>query len=136
VGPSLKIVFASTPGQEEKILELARYFYTDIFPIYFSDEDIQEFEMLNVLHTRPEQFERFSTLGDAFQVITSMQTLISILESGHIPEKYQGMFRRNVQTLTDYGICFPFNYNQFSDSKHVHLEYISAYSKPANRLLL
>lgn len=136
MGPSLKIVFASTPGQEEKILELTRYFYTDIFPMYFSDEDIQEFEKLDVLHTRPEQFERFSTLGDAFQVITSMQTLISILESGHIPEKYQPMFRRNVQTLTDYGICFPFNYNQFSDSKHVHLEYISAYAKPANRLLL
>jgi len=132
----LKIVFASTPGQEEKILELAKYFYTDIFPLYFNDEDIQEFERLEVLHTRPEQFERFSTLGDAFKVITSMHTLISILESGHIPEKYQSMFRRNVQTLTDYGICFPFNYNQFSDTKHVHLEYISAYTKPANRLLL
>lgn len=136
MGPSLKIVFASTPGQEEKILELAKYFYTDIFPLYFSDEDILEFERLQVLHTQSEQFERFSTLGDAFQVITSMQTLISILESGHIPEKYQIMFRRNVQTLTDYGICFPFNYNQFTDSKHVHLDYISAYSKPANRLLL
>ncbi|WP_079507788.1 YhcU family protein [Mesobacillus jeotgali] len=132
----MKIVYASTPGQEEKIVELANYFYTDIFPLYFTDEDIQEFERLEVLHTRPEQFERFSTLGDAFQVITSMQTLISILESGHIPGKYQAMFRKNVQILTDYGICFPFNYNQFSDSEHVHLDYISTYSKAANRLLL
>lgn len=132
----MKIVFASTPGQEEKILELASYFYTEVFPLYFSDEDIAEFERLDVLHTRPELMEKFSTLGDAFHVITSMQTLISILESGHIPEKYQNMFRRNVQTLTDYGICFPFNYNQFSDSKHVHLEYISTYAKPANQLLL
>lgn len=136
MGRSLKIVFASTPGQEEKVVELAKYFYTDIFPLYFTDEDIHEFERLEVLHTRPEQFERFSTLGDAFQVITSMQTLISILESGHIPEKYQSMFRKNVQTLTDYGICFPFNYSQFSDSKHVHLDYISTYTKAANRLLL
>lgn len=132
----MKIVFASTPGQEEKIMELASYFYTDVFPLYFSDEDIAEFERLDVLHTRPDLMEKFSTLGDAFHVITSMQTLISILESGHIPEKYQNMFRRNVQTLTDYGICFPFNYNQFSDSKHVHLEYISMYAKPVNQLLL
>jgi hypothetical protein len=136
VGPSLKIVFASTPGQEEKILELASYFYTDIFPVYFSDEEIVEFERLDVLHTRPELLQQFSTLGDAFQVITSMQTLISILESGPIPEKYQNMFRRNVQTLTNYGICFPFNYNQFTDSKHLHLNYISTYIRPANQLLL
>jgi len=132
----LKIVYASTPGQEEKIVELANYFYTDIFPLYFTDEDIQDFERLEVLHIRPEQFERFSTLGDAFQVITSMQTLISILESGNIPKKYQMMFRKNVQILTNYGISFPFNYSQFSESNHIHLEYISTYTKAANRLLL
>ncbi|WP_210364730.1 YhcU family protein [Bacillus sp. REN3] len=132
----MKIVFSSTPGQEEKIRELSRYFYTDVFPLYFSDEDIEEFERLEILQTRPDQFDRFSTLGDAFKVITCMQTLISILEAGHIPERYQQMFRRNVQTLTDYGICFPFNYHQFSESRHVHLDYISTYTKAANRLLL
>lgn len=136
MGPSLKIIFASTPMQEKKIRELVSYFYSDVFPLYFSDEDIEEFENLDVLHTGPEQFERFNTLGDAFKIITSMQTLISILETGNIKENYRSMFRKNAQMLSDYGICFPFNFNQFSDSTHVRLNYISTYTKAANRLLL
>ena len=40
-GFSVKVVFASTPNQEERIRELVDYFYTSIFPAYFSDEDIK-----------------------------------------------------------------------------------------------
>lgn len=131
----MKIVFASTPGQEEKVEELARYFYSEILPRYFNDEDIMEFEKLKVLHTTKDHFENFSTLGDAYRVIASLQTLISILESPKITEKYLHIFRKNARTLTDFGIYFPFQFHQFLNARKDIEDYISIYSKAANSIL-
>jgi hypothetical protein len=135
VGLSLKIVFASTPGQEEKVEELARYFYSEVLPRYFKDEEIMEFENLKVLHTTKDHFENFSTLGDAYRVIASLQTIISILESPKISEKYHSLFRKNVRTLTEFGLYFPFQFHQFLNVRHDNEDYISIYSKAANSIL-
>ncbi|PLR97856.1 YhcU family protein [Bacillus sp. T33-2] len=131
----MKVVFASTPGQEAKIRELTRYFYSDVFPVFFNDQDIAEFEQLMVLHTTREHFDSFNTLGEAFRVITSLQTLISILESGKISEQYETVFKKNVCTLKSYGIYFPFTFRQFLQAKTAHHPYLSVYSKAANSLL-
>ena len=58
----MKIVFASTPEQEEEIRNLVQKMYSTIFPNYFPDEDIKEFKQLNVLHTSTRHFEYFGTL--------------------------------------------------------------------------
>jgi hypothetical protein len=132
----LKIVFASTPGQVEKVVELAHYFYSSILPLYFTDEDIKEFEKHKVLYTTKEQIENFNTLGDAFRVITSLQTIISILESQDLLDKYSPVFEKNAQTLREFGIYFPFQYNEFVEALRIENDYISIYSKAANHYLV
>jgi hypothetical protein len=132
----LKIVFASTPGQVKKVEELAQYFYTSILPMYFTDEDIEEFAKHKVLYTTKEQFENFNTLGDAFRVITSLQTIISILESQDLSDKYSPVFEKNAQTLREFEIYFPFQFNEFVDALRIENDYISIYSKAANHYLV
>lgn len=129
-------MFASTPDQEEMIEDLVQTFYQEIFPLYFSDQDISEFKRQKVLHTTTRHYEYFGTLKEAYQVITSLQTLISILESSKPEPYHEVLFENNVQTLKDFGLCFPFSYCQFIDGKNDQSEVISAYSKAANELLV
>jgi hypothetical protein len=132
----VKVVFASTPDQEEKIKELIQYFYTDIFPLYFSDEEIMGFKQLNVLHTSASTFEDCGTLKDAYQVITCLQTLCHILERNHLDSKYDSLFQKNVDTLTDFGLSFPFRYGNFMDMRNLKAENLSIYTKADNEMLI
>lgn len=135
-GLPVKIVFASTPDQEEKIKELVRSFYRDVFPLYYSDNDIKEFEKQKVLHTSTRHFEYFGTLKEAYQVITSLQTLSSILLQQDSKLKYKSIFETNVAILKEYGLYFPFEYEQFLEAKNIKEEIFSVYSKAANELLV
>ncbi|MFE8703145.1 YhcU family protein [Cytobacillus sp. FJAT-54145] len=132
----MKVVFASTPDQEEEIKVLVSQFYMTIFPLYFSDKDIKEFERLKVLHTSTRHFEYFGTLKEAYQVITSLQTIISILESSEPQPKYKSLFQKNVRILKDYGLFFPFDFNQFLEAKNIKNDVFSVYTKAANELLV
>jgi Family of unknown function (DUF5365) len=131
-GLQVKIVFASTPGQEEEICGLVRYIYSTVFPLYFTDKEIREFEQLKVLHTPDD----FNTLKDAFQVMASMQTIISILESTTLDDQYEALFNKNVMNLQDFGLFFPFEYEQFVDAKNMKNSVFSIYIKAANELLV
>jgi hypothetical protein len=132
----VKIVFASTPSQEEEIRGLVRYIYSTVFPLYFTDEEIKEFEQLKVLYTSVSHFEDFSTLKDAFQVMTSIQTLISILESPTLYDHYETLFNKNVTNLQEFGLFFPFEFCQFVDAKNMKNSMFSVYTKAANELLV
>lgn len=131
-GLQVKIVFASTPGQEEEICGLVRYIYSTVFPLYFTDKEIREFEQLKVLHTPDD----FNTLKDAFQVMASMQTIISILETTTLDDQYEALFNKNVMNLQDFGLFFPFEYEQFVDAKNMKNSVFSIYIKAANELLV
>lgn len=135
-GFSVKVVFASTESQEEKIKELIDHFYSNIFPAYFTDRDIQKYESLKVLNTSQSHFEQFGTLKDAYQVIASLQTLIAILETESLDRQYMETFYKNVSILEEYGLYFPFEYEQFEASKMVKEDELSIYSKPANQMLI
>ena len=128
----MKIVFASTPSQEQEINELVRYVYSNIFPLYFSDEEISQFEELKVLDTSLD----FNTLKDAFQVMTSIQTVISILESTPLDEQYEVVFNRNVATLEEFGMFFPFDFEQFMEGKSLKSSMLSIYTKADNELII
>jgi len=128
----VKIVFASTPSQEQEINELVRYVYSNIFPLYFSDEEISQFEELKVLDTSLD----FNTLKDAFQVMTSIQTVISILESTPLDEQYEVVFNRNVATLEEFGMFFPFDFEQFMEGKSLKSSMLSIYTKADNELII
>jgi hypothetical protein len=131
-GLKVKIVFASTPSQEEEINELVRYIYSNIFPLYYTDEEINQFEQLKVLHTS----EDFNTLKDAFQVMTSIQTLISILEASQLDDQYTLLFNKNVETLQEFGLFFPFKYEHFEVAKCIRANMLSIYSNADNELLV
>lgn len=132
----MKLVFASTPDQEEMIKELVEHFYHEVFPLYFSDQTIRQFEKLKILHMSLNQFESFDTLGEAYQVITSLQTLISILQTTHQGYKYEDMFNHNVSILQEFGLYFPFDYAQFIEAKSVKSDEFSVYIKAANEFLV
>ena len=54
----MKVVFASTPEQRIKIMELTKQLYSDVFPNYFTDEEIEEFKKQNILRFTTNQFEQ------------------------------------------------------------------------------
>ncbi|GAA0327914.1 YhcU family protein [Bacillus carboniphilus] len=134
----MKIVYASTKEQEEKIEELVEQIYSEIFPQYFLDEEIKNFEGLNVLHMTKSNTEYVGTLKEAFKVISSLQTIISILEVQNrvdVDEKYQDIFDENVRILQNYGLIFPFTFHHFQTTKTSENDF-STYVKPANELLI
>ncbi|MGX6442402.1 DUF5365 family protein [Neobacillus sp. K501] len=128
----MKIVFASTPSQGEEICGLVRYIYSTVFPLYFSDEEIHKFEQLRVLQTPDD----FNTLGDAFQVMTSLHTMISILESPVYYDHYSSLFNKNVDIIQEFGLFFPFEFEQFEEAKNMKNGIFSIYIKAANELLV
>ncbi|WP_462408864.1 YhcU family protein [Neobacillus sp. Marseille-QA0830] len=132
----MKIVFASTPSQEKEICGLVRYIYSNIFPRYFTDDEIDQFERLKVLQTSDKHLEGFSTLKDAFQVMTSIQTLISILESPVLDDHYAEIFNKNAANLQAFGLFFPFELEQFVQAKNMKNTVLSMYTKADNELLV
>ena len=114
----MKVVFASTPTQEERINELIQTFYSKVFPFYFSDEEINQFERLKVLAITPEKAQLLSTLKTSYQVIASLQTLVNILEDPENKHKYKQVFAKNVNILEELDIFFPFHLDNFKSSSN------------------
>jgi hypothetical protein len=133
---TLKIVYAATKEQEEYINCLINYIYSNIFPHYFDDEKIVEFENLGVLSLHGEHISYNGTMKEAFQIISSLQSLIAIIESlepNYIREHHRKLFQRNIRLLGRYGISFPFLIDQFVNRRK---EVLSIYSHPANQWLI
>lgn len=131
----MKIVFASTPGQEQEINELIHYFYSKVLPKYFTDKEIEGFYRKGVLHTK-ETADSFGTLRDAFYVMASLQTLIFILEAPHLGDHYHALFLKNADTLREYGMYFPFDFETFIFGLKNREPIFSMYTPAANQLLV
>ncbi|WP_253701793.1 DUF5365 family protein [Bacillus sp. FJAT-27445] len=131
----MKIVFASTAGQDEEIGDLIEYFFSGVMPRYFSDREIKDYERLGVLHKESCQ-DAFGTLRDAFYVMTSLQTLISILDSPVPGDHHRALFMKNVENLRFYGFYFPFQYDSFLPGKKCNDSIFSVFTPAANQLLV
>ncbi|WP_141433072.1 DUF5365 family protein [Bacillus sp. 03113] len=132
----MKIVYASTPIQEKKINDLIHYFYSTIFPKYFLDAEIMNFKQSKVLDVSQAPSESFGTLKEAYQVITCLQTIISILECNHSLLEYKATFYKNVQMLNEYGLHFPIQFDHFTKMNVPEENVISVFSKPDNEFLI
>lgn len=130
----MKIVFASTPGQDEEISKLVCSMYTDIFPRYFADEEIRYYEQLKVLSAAGDRW--YSTLSDAFQVIASLQTVISILKLPVLTDHYSTIFNKNVEKLQNFGLFFPFDFDHFVKASSPQNCVFSVYTKATNEMLI
>jgi hypothetical protein len=134
----VKIVIASTFVQEEIIQELIEEMYRDIFPMYFSDDEIRHFWNLQVLHLTDRHVQYFGTLKEAFQVIASLQTIVSILSvkaKRPLSEHYETIFNQNMQILQKFDLFFPFTFEQFT-KHHFSVEKLSMFTRADNELLL
>ncbi|CAH0344233.1 DUF5365 family protein [Bacillus sp. CECT 9360] len=119
----MRIVFASTSEQEQEIGNLVSFFYRSIFPKYFTKDEILHFEKIGVLQTPANSITYFGTLKDAFQVMTCLQVIISILEKKEssnmaLEGKFIRLFENNVRILNDYGVLFPLDLNHFDSLKN------------------
>ncbi|WP_335872411.1 DUF5365 family protein [Bacillus sp. 2205SS5-2] len=133
----MKILTASTEGQEENIHNLIRYFYIRIFPNFFSEDEIVQFKQMKVLHISNQNQEYIGTLKESFTVMSCLATLISIIESHDKEEQekhYKHLFSHNVSLLETKDLFFPFTYQQFSQAKMQDFS-ITIYDKPANQFL-
>ncbi|MGG4266167.1 DUF5365 family protein [Peribacillus simplex] len=116
------MVFSSTEEQEQEIASLVSRFYESVFPKYFTESEILHFREIGVLKPNQSSFTYLATLRDAFQVMTCLQVLMSILDKQKIEEmesKSEELFQHNITLLNECGIFFPFYYDHFS---HIHHE--------------
>lgn len=133
---SVKIVSASTEEQEEHIQNLIETMFTVTFPKFFSDETIHSIAERTILK-KSDLFYN-GTMEEALKIISSLQTLIVLLElkaAGKEQKHFQELFERNCKILRNFGICFPFSFDQFptgGDRK----EKLSRYTKPANKWMI
>ena len=134
-GSTLKVVYASTPEQQERIQALTKYFYTNIFPEYFSDQEIFEFEQWGCLSA--DMGKLSDTLKESYQIISSLEILIEIIETGMLRRgRYQRMFTTNSEILAKLGVSFPFTYRHFLEKRSSRWEEGSMYRKAANVWLI
>ncbi|WP_100330491.1 DUF5365 family protein [Bacillus xiapuensis] len=133
----MRVLMASTVEQEEKIFELIKQLKEEILPRFLTKEERRRMDELGILELTDLHMESFSILRDAFSVIASLQTIISILEledPDQLPAYYQEMFQRNIDILRSYGIRFPFLLSHFSFKKRANRS--MEYAQPANTFLI
>ncbi|MDM5214043.1 DUF5365 family protein [Peribacillus sp. NJ4] len=120
----MKTVFSSTEEQEQEIASLVSRFYESVFPKYFTESEILHFRKIGVLEPNQGSFTYFATLRDAFQVMTCLQVLMSILDKQKkadsivLESESEELFQHNITLLNEYGIFFPFYYDHFSCINH------------------
>ncbi len=137
-GDRMKVVVASTDEQENHIAELVDQLYTDIFPRFFPDDEIVELKKLKVLQPQASDQIYNATLKDAFQIISSLQALIALLDLIHDckhEDEYKEMFERNTQNLNDYGYFFPLTFSQFKNAESQAGQF-SQFIRPANHFII
>ncbi|WP_203364110.1 DUF5365 family protein [Bacillus sp. REN10] len=133
----MKVFMASTKEQEEKIAELVCDIKERILPRFFADEELQQMHKLDVLNITKVHNQSFHLLRDAFKVIASLQTIISILETkdpSQLSAYYEEMFQRNVDILKGFDLHFPYLLSQFHEKKDhvVNMVHVT----PVNKLLI
>jgi hypothetical protein len=112
----VKTVFSSTEEQEQEIASLVSRFYESVFPKYFTESEILHFREIGVLEPNQSSVTYLATLRDAFQVMTCLQVLMSILDKQKrvMEPKSEELFQHNITLLNECGIFFPFYYDHFS----------------------
>jgi hypothetical protein len=116
----VKTVFSSTEEQEQEIASLVSRFYESVFPKYFTESEILHFREIGVLEPNQSPVTYLATLRDAFQVMTCLQVLMSILDKQKrvMEPKSEELFQHNITLLNECGIFFPFYYDHFSSINH------------------
>ncbi len=122
VGGILKIVFGSTIEQDKAIVQLLVNLRYSILPLYVSEEELSAYDSMGLLQFNKQRNLYNGTLKEAFQVMTALQTVISIMENEKKFEaeeysNYEDRFKVNSELLNYFGLFFPFNLHSFKSTK-------------------
>ena len=131
---TMKIVEGSLHLQDMEIRKTVEKFYNELFPMYFTKEQIDLFALNEVLSV-PGSDSHIGTLEGAFQAMSYMQTLMIILENQSDNPKAVELFNRNSQLLNELGIFFPFEHKHFfGEDRQIELPLYQ--TKAANTYLI
>lgn len=130
----MKIVEGSLHLQDIEIDKTVEKFYVELFPMYFTKEQIDLFTLNEVLYV-PGSNSHIGTLKGAFQALSCMQTLMIILENRSEDSKAVELFNHNARLLNELGIFFPFEHKHFfSEDRQIELPLYQ--TKAANTYLI
>ena len=130
----MKIVEASLQLQDLEISKAIEKFYNELFPMYFTEEQIELFIVNEVLAV-PDPNSHIGTLKGAFQALASIQSLIIILENQDETQKAVTLFNHNSKLLNELGIFFPFEHKHFfGEDRQIELPLYQ--TKAANTYLI
>lgn len=121
-GGIVKIVFGSTEEQETTIDQLLVYLRYSILPSYMTEEELASYDSMGLLQFDNQRNLYNGTLKEAFQVMTALQTVISIIENEKKFEAdayitYEDKFNYNAELLNYFGLFFPFHLHYFKSTK-------------------
>ena len=130
----MKIVEASLHLQDLEISKAIEKFYNELFPMYFTEEQIELFIVNEVLAV-PDPNSHIGTLKGAFQALACIQSLIIILENQDETQKAVTLFNHNSKLLNELGIFFPFEHKHFfGEDRQIELPLYQ--TKAANTYLI
>lgn len=114
----MKIVLGSTKEQEARIDQLLVYLRYSILPLYVTEEELASYDSMGLLQFDNQRNLYNGTLKEAFQVMTALQTVISIIENekkfeADAYETYEHLFNFNAELLNYFGLFFPFHLHYF-----------------------
>ncbi|MFN2746825.1 MULTISPECIES: DUF5365 family protein [Bacillus] len=110
---NVRIVKAATEEQEIFIEELANELY-QVFPMYFSEQKMKDLKEQGTLDFK--EYDYKGTLDDAFQIITSLQLIHTLLTKSKRQWvlKDRDLFDKNCKKLNDCGLYFPLSSSDFN----------------------
>ncbi len=143
-GVFVKIVYSSTHEQEEEITALLSYVHANILPRYLSDKEIQCYKKMGMLQHPNQGPYYYGTLKEAYQIMTCLQTIISIIERKEVgtnidDEALEELYVRNTKQLEIFGVYIPILYSQYSSlhtTEKGKEEAFYLFSEPANSMLI
>ena len=130
----MKIVEASLHLQDVEIVKAIEKFYEELFPMYFTQEQIDLFAVNEILAV-PDPNSHIGTLKGAFQALACLQSLMIILENRDETPKAIELFNHNSKLLNELGIFFPFEHKHFfGEDRQIELPLYQ--TKAANTYLI
>lgn len=137
----MKTVFSSTIEQEQEIDNLVTYFYKTVFPRFFTQNEINHFMQIGVLHKDSGRYTYHGTLKSAFQIMSCLQVILTLLDKKKTCTSFQldlyseDLLNHNIRLLSENGLFFPFtheNFNLLVESEDERFSYV----EPANQILI
>ncbi|TYR79051.1 hypothetical protein FZC66_17115 [Priestia megaterium] len=119
----MKIACAAPIEMENYIEELKEQLLYQLLPQYMLTEELEQIHSYHLFKHNDQSNHLYNgLLNEALQVISSLQTVIAVIESiqnRHIQSSDREIFTKNIKTLEKYGLVFPIPIDSFMKENHL-----------------